>query len=127
MMLQAGEVGQREFCPESVEPHHASQDQADAKRLIVICERYLSAAEREQCIQNLYDRTRKLLLGPRWKAAVFALTDELLRCQELSGLQAKAVINGAVHQAVQSAVAAGTPMEIFKCPHCEEYGYSECD
>jgi len=64
-------------------------------------------------MDELYGDTRRLLAEPAVEAAVKALTEALLERGELSGREAKTILNR-----VEAKLGA---LRRIECPHCEGY------
>lgn len=122
MRLQAGEVAQKVFCAESLEPYRPAADRVQIQSWIAGWNRYARPGEREAQIESLYLNTQQLLTAPLCAAAVDAVAEALLEHKELAGIRAHQIISEAMHTVRAAATASGERPPNLNCPHCEEYG-----
>jgi hypothetical protein len=119
MITQAGEVAQTNFCPETVQAHHASFDRQSAQRYINKWSRNARPDEKTDKLEDLYGCTREVMARPDHAAAIHALTNSLLERKEVKGAEATLIIRGAIKEAKTQAASSSKPLANFKCPHCE--------
>jgi hypothetical protein len=127
MINHGGEVAQSEFCPDSLEDHQASNDRRSTKTWIKQWNRFASASEREEKIQELYSETRQLLRNPLCVVGIHAVAGALLEQGQLTGDQARALIRSAMDEAKNAARAVGDPPLTITCPHCANARYDDFD
>src|SRR5205814_7906036 len=77
MISQAGEAAQSEFCPDSLEEHHGFFDRQSVKKLMRERNRYATADERHEKIDELFDQTTRLVMQPWCSSAIHALARAL--------------------------------------------------
>ena len=119
MVSLAGEVAQKQFCPDSFEQYQIGSDEQHVRSLIKEWDRYATSSDREYKIEELYDHTWELLENPLCVAAIRAVAGSLLEHKQLTGKQAEALIRKAMNMA--TAKMDGNRWSVVRCPHCEEY------
>jgi hypothetical protein len=92
----AGQVAQKEHCPESLRPYHSKHDRASVNQYIKKVVTVPYPGEREKLIQDLYDETRELLTLPKYAAATHAVAKALQEHEELTGDQTTKIIHEAI-------------------------------
>src|SRR5438067_344287 len=98
MIGQAGQAAQNEFCPDSLEEHHAFFDRESVKKLIREWNRYATADERHEKIDELFDQTMRLVTQPSCASAIHALARALHKDKQLTGEQAINLIREGVNK-----------------------------
>jgi hypothetical protein len=107
MISLAGEAAQKRHCPESFRPEHLSID----RRYIDLYIREVLPMpypnEREDMIQELYQKTQELLDQPKYTEAIHALAQALQGPKELTGEKATAIIREAMNRVVDAKKPLG--------------------
>ncbi len=120
MITLAGEVAQREFCPESILPSQFVFDRQEANLLVKrIC--YGSPCSMEAKLSSLYEYTRQIIQNPLRVGGLHALASALLASEEISGLEVWHIIRGAIADPIQAAGPSDRGAFNSACPHCAEY------
>jgi hypothetical protein len=99
MISLAGEVSQKEYCLESFHPHNSFTDRLCVKAYIKQVVTIPYPNEREQMVEELFEKTRALLAMPKYVAAIHAIAQALMEYKELNGDQAIKIIREAIKAA----------------------------
>jgi|ERR1044071_1497205 ATP-dependent Zn protease len=118
MIVQAGEVAQKELCPESFHDSQCGFDHLKAQTLIEEWDHYAYLHEREEKLAELYESTRQLVSTPWCTAAIEALAQALLEHKQLTGGQARQLIIEAILKTAKERKSLGEPPLNYECPHC---------
>ena len=98
-----------------------SGSRIECEALIKQWDGYASSSEREEKLDDLRKHTRQLLAHPVYTSAIHVVAEKLLEQKQLTGQQARTLINRAMNEAKNAVTAHGNQLMKIECPHCAEY------